>query len=944
MTIIKINATATMAMTFLLVAVAQTSGQEREMTMETHNLKNSSAFYPVPLRERVRKNVERDPWARAAAAEIVAAAKPWLEMSDAQLWSLMFGPAIDRSWHVWSDGHCPACRQGVPMYQWKTDPLAHPWKMICPHCAECFPKNDFAAYHRSGLNEQGVFDPARADRKLLVNAEHPDPEDPRHMFGVDDGFGYVERKNRWRFIGAYLVYGQWKKMVCGSASPAGIGGIAALAAAHVVSGDPVAARKAAILLDRVADLYPEFDFKTQAWCYETRNGHGYVSTWHDACEETCALALAYDQIFEAIRGDAELVAFLRRKAAVHGLANPKASFGDIQRNIEERILGDAVRNPNKIHSNYPRQAIALTVIETVLGWPGNRERVMERIGEIVAKSTAVDGVTGEKGLPNYASFVIESLASFLGLFDRMDPTFLPELMQRHPSLRQTWRFFIDTWCLQIYYPSAGDALWFAGRATEMRGVKFASNYGYSGRDTASIEPSMFTFLWRLHELTGDPAYAQALLSGNAGKTENLPRDLFAANPAGTRAALDKVLAEHGPTIRLGSVNKEQWHLAILRSGKGEHARALWLDYDAGGQHAHFDGMNLGLFARGLDLLPDFGYPPVQFGGWGAPRATWYSMTAAHNTVVVDGRDHSGGRFSGTPVAGRTTLWADGKVLRAMRADGAGMYPPDPKTGFEGCRRYERTAVLVDLPVAEGEKYFYVVDIFRVAGGRDHAKFITSHFGSVSAPGGFGPNAQMRSFPQPPHPAMGWCATWRIEDRYGYLPKGTGVQFRYTDLTTDAHASLGEAWVVAGGYDRTDEAWVPRAMIRRTDQRGALETTFVAVMEPCGGMSAIAAIRRLPLHRADGTEAPDSAVAVEVTNIDGGQDLIVAADPAIPGVLIQKDWNVTLTGELGLVRKDRDGKAVHAALANGERLRIGDRELAVHGRNACREWSSEELNR
>ena len=31
-------------------------------------------------------------------------------------------------------------------------------------------------------------------------------------------------------------------------------------------------------------------------------------------------------------------------------------------------------------------------------------------------------------------------------------------------------------------------------------------------------------------------------------------------------------------------------------------------------------MNLGLFARGLDLMPDLGYPPVQFGGWDSPRA------------------------------------------------------------------------------------------------------------------------------------------------------------------------------------------------------------------------------------------------------------------------------------------------------------------------------------
>ena len=33
-------------------------------------------------------------------------------------------------------------------------------------------------------------DPELADRSLLFNAEHPDPNDPLHTFAVDDGFGY----------------------------------------------------------------------------------------------------------------------------------------------------------------------------------------------------------------------------------------------------------------------------------------------------------------------------------------------------------------------------------------------------------------------------------------------------------------------------------------------------------------------------------------------------------------------------------------------------------------------------------------------------------------------------------------------------------------------------------------------------------------------------------
>ncbi len=38
----------------------------------------------------------------------------------------------------------------------------------------------------------------------------------------------------------------------------------------------------------MADLYPSFDFGTQGVVYEQKGAAGYVSTWHDACEETRA--------------------------------------------------------------------------------------------------------------------------------------------------------------------------------------------------------------------------------------------------------------------------------------------------------------------------------------------------------------------------------------------------------------------------------------------------------------------------------------------------------------------------------------------------------------------------------------------------------------------------------------------------------------------------------
>ncbi len=53
-------------------------------------------------------------------------------------------------------------------------------------------------------------------------------------------------------------------------------------------------------------------------------------------------------------------------------------------------------------------------------------------------------------------------------------------------------------------------------------------------------------------------------------------------------------------------------------------------------------------------------PAVQFGDWHTPQAIWHKKTAAHNTVVVDGRDQAGG-------ATECTLWSAGGPLQAVRA-------------------------------------------------------------------------------------------------------------------------------------------------------------------------------------------------------------------------------------------------------------------------------------
>jgi hypothetical protein len=875
----------------------------------------TSVFYPPALRERIRKNIECDPWSKEFAQGIVAAAEPFRRMADDELWSLMFGSTLPRSWMVLSNGDCPSCHQPVPLYDWKIDAIHHPWKLHCPHCAERFPKNDFEKFHRSGLNRHGIFDFELADRSLLFNTEHPDPTDPLHLFGVDDGTGYIG-ESHWRFIPTYLVFGQWKQLVHG--------GIKRLASAYVVTGDEAYAHKASLLLDRVADLHPDFDFKTQGVVYETIRSDGYISVWHDTNIETLELTLAYDAIRPGVEKDEALAAFLAKKSHQYQTPRRKENVADIIANIEERILKDALAHPEKIYTNFPQRELLIVVIKTVLGGSADLPEVKELLDSTLREATAYDGTTGEKGLSNYCAFASQRTAEILGYYSRADEKFLPELVRRNPRLPEMYRFFIDTYCNGRYYPTCGDANTFAAPKEPYVGVVFepspfppiyAHKYLYGG----VLASSMYSLLWEFGKITGDPAFAQIIYKSNKNSLENLPYDLAAPDAKGMRRDLERILEASGSDIQLSSVNKSEWHLAILRAGKDETERTLWLDYDSRGNHSHADGMNLGLYAHGLDLMPDFGYCPVQFGGWKTPQSLWYKSTASHNTVMVDNANQA-------PADGKTTLWAAGQGFGAIAASAPEMIWGPAPGGFDG-HVYSRTAALIDID----DRSSYVFDIFRVRAGDDHAKGFGSHFGSVCAngihfntPSDF-THPQMRNLRMAVKARPGWSVDWEVNDYYKLLPPEKRVGLRYTDFTTDADVYLGEAWVVAGinTYSSTDEQWVPRVLVRRRG-KGPFLSTFVSLIEPHEGTAKITTSARLPLQLPDGKPAGDGCVALSVGLPNGERDVLISLDESTTSV-IEPGTGIAADCKLCQVRLNARGEVIKISACRGTSLRHGGRE-------------------
>jgi hypothetical protein len=532
--------------------------------------------------------------------------------------------------------------------------------------------------------------------------------------------------------------------------------------------------------------------------------------------------------------------------------------------------------------------------------------VLGLLDAIIAKATSVDGLTGEKGLTGYSVIAPHAVASLLGRYARADPEFMRAALARHPRLHDMYRFHLDAWCLGQYYPRTGDTSSFAARTPYYAGLPFTTNPG--------VSPSSYAFLWELYKATGDKDFVRLMQKANGGSVKGLPYDLFAADPGGFQAQVAKLITENGADLVLGSVNKREWCLAILRSGEGTNARAAWLDYDSGERHGHADGLTIGLFAKGLDLLPDFGYPPVQYGGWAAPRAVWYTQTAAHDTVAVDGKNQRSG-------SGTSTLWFTGSQFRVVRASAAKLI---------GGRQFERTLALVDISPADS----YLVDVFRVNAGREQTRFLHGHFGRLTTAGlSLSPTNEarygevMRNFQRDPQPSSGWTADWAVDDQLHYLAQPADLHLRYTDLTRGAEVETAEAWVSVSQFGGTADAWIPSVLVRRRADQPPLASTFAGVLEPYEGKPKVPAVRRLELRDAGGKVCADSSVGIEMQLADGSRDLFIANDVESDAhgslSVVEPESGARFEGDLCLVRLDKSKRPTRVLFCRGKALRIGD---------------------
>ncbi len=161
-------------------------------------------------------------------------------------------------------------------------------------------------------------------------------------------------------------------------------------------------------------------------------------------------------------------------------------------------------------------------------------------------------------------------------------------------------------------------------------------------------------------------------------------------------------------------------LAVLGSGTGSTQSELYLIYKGTIGHQHQDALSILWYAHGLEVLSESTYRgPVE----SRQYRPWYRSAPAHHTVIVDERPQFSQKKDFAIPAGNS-LWDNsgsfnnqGKLLtfdttlpeaQFVEAEFVRAYQPLVS-------QYQRTVAYVPLEQGDG----YVIDIFRVRGGKKH---------------------------------------------------------------------------------------------------------------------------------------------------------------------------------------------------------------------------------
>ena len=910
---------------------------------EALNAKTRTTLWTPEMRANAKRNIENHDWARERRDQTVQEANEYLDQySLNDLWELVTGQPVARSAFP------------TPTLVYRNSPLWHswegmdrPWKMTDGEYV--FPTNDFTAYRESGRDDQGVFDPDLADDQYLINEEHPEMGEG---WGVDDGYGWQDTNDDlgqgegawWSFVGFYNHWAVWR--------PGGIVNmVEAFTDAYLFTGDQKYATAGTILLDRVADIYPDLDLS--AYRMPIAGGH-YRNGWYQMGKiqnsswepnSINPMVRAYDAFYPGM-DEESIISFLDQKVDEYSGLDEKNSVEKIRKNIEDgihrQILPVAKNGEMGVNRGARRTVCnAARVLDEPNGftkealewvfkpgsflfhgdvWHSEPDKWELTGGNTVSEMVGTedrDGYFNEEA-PLYNEIhmgSIEDVANILQGYDAFDGADLFE----HPKFKRMLTQNSEIVLLDQHTPELGDSH-----------VQRADNYMHTG----SMESGF--------EVYGEPIFAQLWYFLNGNSTEGIRGGIFSAEPEKLSNEIARVVDEAGP-FDPDSVNLAGYGFAALRDGENHSVRdetdrdanekrAFWMYYGRSNVygHNHSDALNLGVAGYELELAPDLGYPEDS-GTW--PKAVnWTKNTVSHNTVVVDeARQES--EFVGVPHHFDSS---DGQV-QLMDIEAPEVYPQTDE--------YRRTTAMIRVDEANS----YAVDFFNVTGGDDHHFSFHGWVGDVTPSNLDLTPQEDGTYAGPDVPKPGWgedteynkevgngfnyldnvswdespsgkfSLDWDIEDHWGVRDADTDVHLRLTMLDDIDDVAL------ADGHPPQKEGNPESLRYLLAHRTGTdLQSRFTSVVEPYTESRFIDSTKSVPVVVEETGEAAD-ARAVKVALSNGRTDYVVYA-PDVDDVVVVND-TFRFEGFFG-VYAEEDGEPVYAYVHDGTLLAVPGREPLI----------------
>ena len=1011
----------------ITVSVTPDGGEtivSKPITVSVREGKTKRTYYTQSKVDAAQDNIGKYDWAKNIQKAAVTAADNYFDRSLDEWWNMIPSNDIPRATMVGLNGDpdgyiCRYCKtnlkQEYSVYPWIVDPFNNPWKIQCPECKRRFPSNDFASLYNLVVEEYGEYNVDLAHKMnaeiveksggsidYLKNTAYPEVgsvsstvkltgKETVEGWGVDDGLGYDTGRvysNGTKEVHTYLAYfvhfGYW--YTSGTNSAQMIQAINTLADAYVYTGDEKYGRLGAVLIDRIADLYP--DYEIEPWrnlgYYNQGGARGKIlyNIWECALAED--LAIAYDALFPAF-DDPEVIEFVSEKANRYGYTDKLTDVSDgegtvkkvtgetLRSNIENNFLRevfDAAQN-SKIRGNFgfhqSTVAAAGVVLDTqpdtnaMLDWvfnngsSGDTYNTGGNISESLIDLVSRDG-QGNESAPSYNRIWLTELAALADILAEYD-AYKGFGIWNNPKYFTMWRSYNPMTLVRRGVAPIGDCGLtgsFEAYPDSPEGLLEAYRHAKELHEDTAVEIAQL--FYQLHTLTNKDV-------------KGIHYNIFTENPESVEQEIEDIIETHGeyPDYDRSSM-LTGYGFAALRAGTlhetvgadviRDTTRDFWMYFGGAASHSHYDTLNIGVEAYGISLSPDNGYPEQT--GHDPNRAQWTNPTLSHNAVVVNEVSQLKNQFPAKP------LHYDGKDTRVKVMD------VDASDTYIETDEYRRTVVMVDYD----DEISYGIDFFKVRGGNDHLysfhaaseevfdcseeiDFFEQPGGSyagIDVPFGNDPQTnQSSSYVKLKYP-IGY--TWLFDVRRADNPGLSEffVDYNIIDMQNysrnnkkmDIHLRMTmvndfepDEITLAKGYPPRKPKnqqyldYMQYMLVRRKGRD--LNTLFTTVIEPYNKERYIKEIKPATVTASEDT-GTDKASAVKVTLADGRIDYIVYAqnnDITYTVTDNETGYSFTFSGFVGVwtVKPDGNGGYVNVYSYINDGTTIGEGEFLVDGKSA-----------